>query len=43
MHTFIASALHASDPERRRIRLAERERGQRELEWQRRRRILPYL
>ncbi|EIC08189.1 MULTISPECIES: hypothetical protein [unclassified Microbacterium] len=43
MHTFIASALHASDPERRRIRLAEREREQRELEWQRRRQILPYL
>ncbi len=43
MHTFIASVLHANDPERRRILLAEREREQRELEWQRRRQILPYL
>ncbi|MFT3799326.1 hypothetical protein [Microbacterium sp.] len=43
MHPFSASAPHAADPERRRIRLAQRDRELREREWQRRMQIIPFL
>lgn len=43
MALFASSHPLAADPERRRIRLAQREREQREQDWQRRLQILPYL
>lgn len=43
MSAFISRHPQAPDPERRRIRLAERDREQREQEWQRRLQILPFL
>ncbi|WP_292686269.1 MULTISPECIES: hypothetical protein [unclassified Microbacterium] len=44
MSGFLATRHpHAPDPQQRRIRLAERDREARELEWQNRLRILPLL